>query len=70
MKYCCRCQSNVNVVRETVRICIIDSWHDHCEKCGNFVDAGFESISEGKVFKGGVNKAPTTLSPPPPKPQK
>jgi len=44
MKYCCRCQKNVNVNRTTVNIHIADIWNDHCEECGNFVDSGFDHI--------------------------
>lgn len=40
MKYCLRCQKEVNVHRREVDISIAMLWNDHCEECGMFIDSG------------------------------
>ena len=46
MKYCGKCQKQVNVSRNTVDIGIAEVWQDNCEECGNFIESGVEHVKD------------------------
>lgn len=46
MKYCSKCQKQVNVSRNTFDIGIAEAWQDSCEICNSFIESGVDHVKD------------------------